>query len=195
MHLWSRTDHKCGCIELDSYYNFYLWITWATWVISPISSLFSCLWDGNNSYFRYFESHREKAKQIMYFLENAIMAERAPLYVYRKWQATVLALHILCLCHLPNVLSTAGRIPNRCFLLLIFFIFFFYYTIHKCSCQRPTSQNFSWNGCFTVQVQSGMIKVYAPLLRCLKKQGCYLNLGKWGVKSLKTRSWKGNCIP
>lgn len=124
------------------------------------------------------------------------MAERTPLYVYRKWQATVLALHILCLCHLPNVLSTAGRIPNRCFLLLIFLIFF-YCIIHKSSCQRPTSQKFFWTDCCTIQVQSGMIKVYSSSLCCLKKQGCYLNLSKKGVISLKTVkcNWKRKCIP
>lgn len=64
-HLWTLTDLKYGCIELGSFYDFYLWITWVTWVISPINSMFSCLWDSNNSYFRYFETHREKAEQAM----------------------------------------------------------------------------------------------------------------------------------
>lgn len=78
-----------------------------------------------------------------------------------------------------------------------YFPIFFYCTIHKCSCQRPTSQNFFWNDCCTIQVQSGMINVYSSLPYCLKKQGCYLNLNKRGVTSLKTVkcNWKGNCIP
>lgn len=170
-------------------------------MISPSSSMFSCLSDSTNSYFRYFETQRGKAEgAILYIFCKRLSWLKdcffQLLYVYRKWQATVLTLLILCLCHLPNVLSTAGWIPNRCFLLLIF-LFFSITPFTRVSCQRPTLQNFFWNDCGTIQVYLGMMKVYAPLLCCLKKQGCFLNLSKRGVTSLKTVkcNWKGNCIP
>lgn len=103
-------------------------ITWATSVISPSSSMFSCLSDRTNSYFRHFETQRGKAEGAILCIFGKRLSWLKDcffqlLYVYRKWQATVLTLHILCLCHLPNVLSTAGWIPNRCFLLLIFLFF------------------------------------------------------------------------
>lgn len=75
-------------------------------------------------------SEREsRAGYIMYFLENIVMAKKPPLYVYRKWQVTLLALRILCLCHLSRVFSIAGIIPNRCFLLLIFLFFLLHHSL------------------------------------------------------------------
>lgn len=66
LHHDDLIDLKYGYTELGSYYNFYFRITWVTWVISPTSSMFYCLWDRINSYFRYFETQEGKQSKPYY---------------------------------------------------------------------------------------------------------------------------------
>lgn len=71
-----------------------------------------------------FEACRQKTEQTMLwiFWKTSWWPEQH-ICTFIGSESCCIALRLLCLCHLPKVLSTAGRIPNRCFLLLIFLFF------------------------------------------------------------------------